>query len=61
MGPFCNFRGPFFKKWGPRKGVPQKVFKLIDTDCSMRKQKFIEIIIYRLTSTEHEVKMNLML
>ena len=23
--PFCNFRGPSFKKRGPRKGVPQKV------------------------------------
>ena len=28
--PFCNFRGPFFKKEGPRKGVPQKVIKLTD-------------------------------
>ena len=61
MGPFCNFRGPFFKKWGPRKGVLQKVFKPIDTDCSLRKQKFIEIITYRLASTEHQVKMNLLL
>ena len=46
---------------GSKKGGPQKVFKLIDTDCSLRKQKFIEIIIYRLASTENEVKMNLML
>ena len=28
--PFCNFRGPFFKKGGPRKGSPQKVIKLTD-------------------------------
>ena len=34
--PFCNFRGPFFKKGGP-----QKVFELIGTDCSMRKRTFI--------------------
>ena len=27
---FCNFRGPFFKKGGPRKGFPQKVIKLTD-------------------------------
>ena len=46
---------------GSKKGVPQKVFKVIDTDCSLRKQKIIEIITYRLASTEHEVKMNLML
>jgi len=53
-------------KWAPsvilggpfsRKRVPQKVFELIVTDCSMRKRTFIEIIIYRLVSTEHEVKM----
>ena len=28
--PFCNFRGPYFKKGGPRKGVLQKVFALGD-------------------------------
>ena len=46
-----------------RKGVPQNVLELIVTDCFMRKQTFIEIIIhmYRLASTEHEVKMTLML
>ena len=59
--PFCKFRGPFFKGGGPRKGVPQKVFELIGTDCSMTKCTFIEIIIYRLPSTEHEVKMTVML
>ena len=48
--------GPF-----SRKGVPQKVFELIGTDCSMRKRTFIEIIIYRLASTEHEVKMTVVL
>ena len=48
--------GPF-----SRKGVPQKVFELIVTDCSMRKRTFIEIIIYRLASTEHQVKKTLML
>ena len=61
LAPFCNFRGPFFKKGGPRKGFPQKVFELIGTDCSMRKRTFIEIIIYRLASTEHEVIWTLML
>ena len=54
--PFFNFRGPFFKT-----GVPQKVFQLIGTEYSLRKRRFIEIIIYRLASTEHEVKMTLML
>ena len=34
------FRGPFFKKGGPRKGV----FELIGTDCSMRKQTFIDAL-----------------
>ena len=29
--PFCNFRKPFFKKGGPGKGFPQKVFELIGT------------------------------
>ena len=61
LAPFCNFQGPFFKKGGPRKGFPQKVFELTGTDCSMRKRKFIEIIIYRLASTEHEVIWTLML
>ena len=28
--PFCNFRGPYFKKGGPRKGVLQKVFDSVD-------------------------------
>ena len=37
--PFCNFRGPFFKK-----GVPQKVFELVGTDCSMRKWTFIDAL-----------------
>ena len=32
MAPFCNFREPFFKKEGPRKGFPQKVLELIGTD-----------------------------
>ena len=54
--PFFNFRGPFFKT-----GVPQNIFQLIGTECSMRRRRFIEIIIYRLASTEHEVKMTLML
>ena len=57
-GSLCNFREPFFKKGGPKN-----VLELIVTDCFMRKQTFIEIIIhmYRLASTEHEVKMTLML
>ena len=56
--------GPPSVIWGDpfsRKGGPQKVFELIGTDCSKRKRTFIEIIIYRLASTEHEVKMTLML
>ena len=53
-GLLCNLRGPFFKKGGPRKGVPQKVFELIGTDCSMGKRTFIEIIIYRLASSERD-------
>ena len=32
--PVCNFRGPFSSK-----AVPQKVFELIGTDCSMTKKK----------------------
>ena len=59
--PFCNFRGSFLKKRDRRNGVPQKVFELIGTDCSMRKTTFIEIIIYKLASTEREVKMTLIL
>ena len=31
--------GPF-----SRKGVPQKVFELIGTDCSMRKRTFIDAL-----------------
>jgi len=31
--------GPF-----SRKGVPQKLFELIGTDCSMRKRTFIEAL-----------------
>ena len=31
--PVCNFRGPFSSK-----AVPQKVFELIGTDCSMTKK-----------------------
>ena len=58
--PFCNFRGYFFKKAGPRKGFPQKLFELISSDCSMRTRTFIELISYRLASTEREVKMTLM-
>ena len=27
--PFCNFRGPFFKKGGPRKGFPKKYLNLL--------------------------------
>ena len=37
--PFCNFRGPWFKKVGP-----QKVFELIGTDCSLMKQTFIDAL-----------------
>ena len=34
--PFCNFRGPFFKKGGP-----EKVFGLLGRDCSIGKRTFI--------------------
>ena len=37
---FGNFGGgPFL-----RKGVPQKVFELIGTDCFMRKQTLIDFL-----------------
>ena len=37
--PFCNFRGPFFKrKKGRKRWGRLKVFELIGTDCSMRKR-----------------------
>ena len=42
--PFCNFRGAFFKKGGPRKGIPQKVFELIGTDFTMRKRTLIYVL-----------------
>ena len=41
---FGNFGGAFFKKGGSRKGLPQKVFELIGTDCSMRKQTLIDVL-----------------
>ena len=41
FAPFCNFRGPFFKKGG---GGPQKVFELIGADCSMGKRTFIDAL-----------------
>ena len=40
MGPLpVILGGPF-----SRKGVPQKVFELIGTDCSMRKRTFIDAL-----------------
>ena len=44
MGPFCNFRGPFFKGGGG--GGQEKVHpKGIGTDCPVRKQTFIDALL----------------
>ena len=43
LAPFCNFLGPFFKKGGPRKGFPQKVFELTGTDCSMKNERLLKL------------------
>ena len=37
--PFCNFRGPFFIIKGVQERVPPKG---TGTDCSVRKQTFID-------------------
>ena len=41
---FGNFGGAFCKKGGPRNRLPQKVFELIGTDCSMTKQTLIDVL-----------------
>ena len=52
--PSVTFGGPFLRNGVQERGSPKGYLSLLV-------QTVIEIIIYRLASTEHEVKMNLML